>query len=98
MERLNEEKINNKLNNLTDWKLVDEKWIERQYRFKDYLSGVRFVQEIANYAEDIKHHPLISIDYKKVTVKLSSWQEKGLTELDFDMAHQFEWLYEKGEK
>ncbi|MGP4107841.1 4a-hydroxytetrahydrobiopterin dehydratase [Virgibacillus sp. L01] len=98
MERLSEEQITKELANLPDWKRLDEKWIERKYRFKDFLKGVRFVDQIAEYAEEKQHHPFISIDYKVVTVKISSWQMKGLTDLDFEMVNHFDKLYDKADK
>ncbi|WP_164670525.1 4a-hydroxytetrahydrobiopterin dehydratase [Virgibacillus doumboii] len=98
MERLNEEQITKELESLPDWKRLDEKWIQRKYRFKDFLNGVRFVYRIAEYAEEKQHHPFISIDYKVVTLKISSWQMKGLTDLDFEMVNHFDELYENADK
>ncbi len=98
MERLSEEQITKELANLPDWKRLDDKWIERKYRFKDFLNGVRFVDQIAVYAEEKQHHPFISIDYKVVTVKISSWQMKGLTDLDFEMVNHFDKLYNEADK
>lgn len=98
MERLSEEAIENELNDLPEWKRLDEKWIERKYRFKNYLNGVRFVDQAAEYAENKKHHPFISIDYKMVKLKMSSWQAKGLTDLDFEMAKHFDDIYENTDK
>ncbi|HLR61241.1 MAG TPA: 4a-hydroxytetrahydrobiopterin dehydratase [Lentibacillus sp.] len=95
MERLSEEQIEKELENLPDWKRIDEKWIGRRYRFKDFLNGVHFVDKVAEYAEGKSHHPFISIDYKIVTMKISSWQMKGLTDLDFEMVNHFDELYEK---
>jgi 4a-hydroxytetrahydrobiopterin dehydratase len=98
MERLSEEEIYKELKNLPEWKRLDEKWIERKYRFQNYLHGVRFAGEAAEYAENKKHHPFISIDYKMVKLKMSSWQAKGLTDLDFEMAKHFDQMYEKADK
>ena len=98
MERLDEAQITNELENLPEWKRLDEKWIERKYRFKHYLAGIGFVDQIAAYAESKQHHPFISIDYKVVTLKMSSWQAKGLTGLDFEMAKHFDELYDRAEK
>ncbi|MFA1819683.1 4a-hydroxytetrahydrobiopterin dehydratase [Virgibacillus oceani] len=98
MERLSEEAINKELNDLPEWKRLDEKWIERKYRFKDYLNGVGFVNQVAAYAENKKHHPFISINYKMVKLKISSWQAKGLTSLDFEMVKTFDAMYEEAEK
>lgn len=95
MERLNEEQIEKELKQLPKWRRLDEKWIARSYHFKEYLSGIRFVDQIAEYAESKNHHPFISIDYKKVKVQISSWQQKGLTDLDFEMVHHFDQLYDQ---
>ncbi|WP_077329748.1 4a-hydroxytetrahydrobiopterin dehydratase [Virgibacillus siamensis] len=98
MERLSEEQIEQELKAVPDWERLDEKWITRKYRFKDFLNGVRFVDQIAAYAEEKQHHPFISIDYKVVTLKISSWQMKGLTDLDFEMVNHFDKLYDKTTK
>ncbi|WP_373894334.1 4a-hydroxytetrahydrobiopterin dehydratase [Virgibacillus sp. CBA3643] len=98
MERLSEEQIVKELENLPDWKRLDEKWIERRYKFKNYLAGVGFVDQVAAYAESEHHHPFISIDYKVVTLKISSWQAKGLTDLDLEMVKNFDELYEQAGK
>lgn len=98
MERLNEEQIKKELENVPDWKRLDEKWIERKYRFKDFLNGIRFVDKVAEYAENKQHHPFITIDYKVVTLKISSWQMKGLTDLDFEMINHFDELYDEADR
>jgi 4a-hydroxytetrahydrobiopterin dehydratase len=78
MEKLSEFEIQEKLTEIQDWKLIDEKWIIRKYRFVDYLNGIEFVQRIAKLSEDENHHPFIAIDYKVVSVKITSWKAKGL--------------------
>ncbi|MFD1706005.1 4a-hydroxytetrahydrobiopterin dehydratase [Siminovitchia sediminis] len=95
MERLTEEEIRNKLAEYKDWERLDERWIVRKYRFRDYLTGISFVQKIAEESERRQHHPFISIDYKLVTVRITSWRAKGLTNLDFTMAGIYEQFYEQ---
>lgn len=95
MERLSESEIEKKLSENPNWKRIDEKWIERKYRFREYLRGIEFVSQIAKASEDANHHPFISIDYKLITVKLSSWNARGLTELDFTLAKQYDEIYEQ---
>jgi 4a-hydroxytetrahydrobiopterin dehydratase len=41
------------------------------------------------------HHPFISIDYKLVTLKITSWKARGLTDLDISLAKQYDAIYEK---
>jgi 4a-hydroxytetrahydrobiopterin dehydratase len=93
MEKLTPSEVQDKLITIPKWKLTDEKWIERKYRFLDYLNGVEFVQHVAFISEQANHHPFISIDYKVVTVRISSWNAKGLTALDFDLAKKFDDFY-----
>lgn len=100
MKRLTDEQITTELESLPEWKRVDEKWVQRKYRFKEFPEGIRFVDQVADYAETKQHHPFIAIDYKVVTLKISSWQAKGLTDLDFEMVRHFDEIYEwmQGEK
>ncbi|MDP4162740.1 MAG: 4a-hydroxytetrahydrobiopterin dehydratase [Bacillota bacterium] len=98
MEKLNDLEVQAKLVEVPDWKLIDEKWIERKYRFLEFLNGVEFVQSVANVSEEANHHPFISIDYKVVTLKITSWHAKGLTLLDFEMARKFEDLFKQIKK
>lgn len=98
MERLSDTAIQEALERLDGWHVVDEKWLQKKFRFKNFLSGVDFVSNVAEYAEGLQHHPFISIDYKVVTLKISSWQMKGITDLDIEMVEHFDELYEKAEK
>lgn len=93
MEKLTETAVQLKLSENPNWQLTDEKWIVRKYRFKEYLKGIEFVQRVAQLSEQMNHHPFISIDYKLITVKITSWRAKGLTELDFTLAQKYEELY-----
>ncbi|MEW9699285.1 4a-hydroxytetrahydrobiopterin dehydratase [Paenibacillus sp. SI8] len=78
---------------MSGWKTDDHKWIVRKYRFAEFLQGISFVNEVARIAEENNHHPMIAIDYKMVTLRLTSWHAGGLTELDFSTAAQFEEAY-----
>lgn len=93
MTRLTEAEIQKRLSQLQGWQLENEKWIVKKYRFKEFLLGISFVRQIADLSESVNHHPFISIDYKVVTLKLSSWNAKGITELDLDLASQYDQIY-----
>ncbi|MEH7225613.1 4a-hydroxytetrahydrobiopterin dehydratase [Bacillus sp. JJ1566] len=93
IEKLGEEAIQNKLTENPNWKLIDAKWIARKYRFKEYLKGIEFVQKVASLSERMNHHPFISIDYKLITIKITSWRARGLTDLDFTLAKKYDELY-----
>ncbi|PLS02591.1 4a-hydroxytetrahydrobiopterin dehydratase [Neobacillus cucumis] len=86
--------IDQALAELTGWKL-DGKFIDKKYRFREFLSGVAFVNEIAQLSEEKNHHPFIAIDYKLVTLRLTSWNAGGLTDLDVALAKVYDEIYEK---
>ncbi|MCM3568340.1 4a-hydroxytetrahydrobiopterin dehydratase [Neobacillus mesonae] len=93
MRRLTETEMSESLSSLNGWKL-DGKFIVKKYRFKEFLKGVSFVNDIARLSEDQNHHPFISIDYKLITLKLTSWHAGGLTDLDMSLAKKYDEIFE----
>ena len=93
MTKLNESDISQKLKHLEKWQLKEGKWIVRKYRFKDYLEGIKFVNRLAELAEKVDHHPFITIQYKLIIVELTSWNAKGLTDVDFALAEKYDQLF-----
>lgn len=93
MERLTEDQIAVELEPLDGWQRKDEKWIEKKYRFQQFMDGIAFVNQVAELAEQMNHHPMISIDYKLITLRLSTWSAGGLTSLDTRMAAECNQLF-----
>lgn len=94
MNRLNDAEIVEAVAGLSGWKL-DDKFIVKKYRFREFLKGVTFVNEIAQLSEEKNHHPFIAIDYKMVTLRLTSWNAGGLTDLDVALARNYDEIFEK---
>lgn len=71
-----------------EWTLApDGKSIYKEYAFKDFVSGIVFITDVAHVAEEEGHHPdLFLHDWNKVTVTLSTHAIKGLSENDFILA------------
>ena len=92
--KLNEAEIATEIAGLTGWKL-DGKFIVKKYRFREFLKGVAFVNEIAELSEEKNHHPFMAIDYKMVTLRLTSWNAGGLTDLDISLAKNYDQIYGK---
>jgi 4a-hydroxytetrahydrobiopterin dehydratase len=94
MAKLTEEVLAEQLGQRAGWKREDSKWIVKKYRFAQFLDGIAFVQAVARIAEEeLDHHPMIAIDYKMVTLRLTSWHAGGLTELDFTAAARFDAVF-----
>ncbi|MGV3489109.1 MAG: 4a-hydroxytetrahydrobiopterin dehydratase [Tuberibacillus sp.] len=95
MKRAANDEIENILNQQEGWTVEDEKWLRKRFRFSEFLQGISFVNEIAKLSEEVNHHPFISIDYKVVTLKLTSWRMKGITDLDLELIQKYDALYQK---
>lgn len=64
--------------------------IERTFGFPDYMTGIVFVHEVARLAEEANHHPDMLVQWRKVTVSLSTHSKGGLTDKDFALARQID--------
>jgi 4a-hydroxytetrahydrobiopterin dehydratase len=62
--------------------------ILRTFKFEGFLKGIDFVNRIARKAQKLNHHPDIDIRFDKVTLKLTTHDEGGITEKDFSLARQ----------
>ncbi len=72
-----------------DWDREGDE-IVRTYEFDDYLTGVGFVRDIAEIADEEFHHPEIIIGFRSVEVRLTNHEAGGITEIDLEMAEQFD--------
>jgi 4a-hydroxytetrahydrobiopterin dehydratase len=71
---------------LDGWTLVNEHHLEKEYRFKDFVSALAFVNELGEVAEAEGHHPDIFLTWGKVKVTLWTHSIGGLSENDFILA------------
>jgi 4a-hydroxytetrahydrobiopterin dehydratase len=62
--------------------------ISRTFVFKDFPAAMKFVNNVAELAEQAQHHPDVDIRWNKVTLALTTHDAGGLTEKDFALAKQ----------
>ncbi len=84
---LNKEKAKEFLFEISDW-ILDKKakQISKEFKFKDFIGAVNFVNNVADIAEMEGHHPDIHIHYNKVLLELTTHSIGGLSENDFIVA------------
>jgi 4a-hydroxytetrahydrobiopterin dehydratase len=75
------------LSTLPEWSRTGE-IISRTYVFKDFPAAMKFVNAVAELAEQAQHHPDVDIRWNKVTLALTTHDAGGLTEKDFALAKQ----------
>ena len=91
--KLAEQEIAEALAPVPEWQR-EHKVIMRRFHFADFVQAMSFVNQVADVAEARNHHPFISINYKVVTLRLTSWHAGGLTAQDFAEAEDFDRLYQ----
>ena len=69
--------------------------ILRTFKFERFLEGIEFVNRIARKAQKSNHHPDIDIRFDKVTLKLTTHDQGGITEKDFSLAKQCDEVFSK---
>ena len=68
-----------------DWTRAGDQ-IEKEVRLSDFRAAMAFVNQVADIAERLNHHPDISISWNRVGLSVSTHDSGGLTALDFDLA------------
>ncbi|MGH9428938.1 MAG: 4a-hydroxytetrahydrobiopterin dehydratase [Terriglobia bacterium] len=89
MAKLTPEAAQAQLKKLSGWSLKGEA-ISKQYTWPSFPEAMKFVNQVADLAEQADHHPDILINYRRVTLTLSTHSEGGLTRKDFDLAERIE--------
>ena len=90
---LTDDEINRRLSLLDGW-TRGENWIEKIYRFKNFLRAMSFVNAVAFVAEHANHHPDMAIQYNEVTLRNWTHAAGGLTAYDFELAAKIDSLVE----
>jgi pterin-4a-carbinolamine dehydratase len=71
---------------LPDWEMLDHKYLQAKYVAKDHRHAIKFVEFINRLSEKMDHFAEVTQDVAEVTVKTSTFDVKGLTILDFQLA------------
>jgi 4a-hydroxytetrahydrobiopterin dehydratase len=91
MSLLSESEITERIRALSDWERNGNE-IVKVYKNKNFVESIGFVTKVAVLAEKANHHPDILIQYKNVTLTLSTHSKGGLTEKDFNLAAEIDSL------
>ena len=85
MDVLSTAQIETALADLDGWAYADGA-LTRTFRFADFPRAVDFVEQLADVAESMQHHPDIDIRYNKVTLRLATHSAGGITARDVELA------------
>lgn len=79
------------LKKLPEWDIEDDSLV-RVLEFDEFTQAIDFVNGVADIAEEVGHHPDIDIRWCTITVRLTTHDMGGLTEVDIEMAKKIDTL------
>jgi 4a-hydroxytetrahydrobiopterin dehydratase len=89
MDLLPDNEIDSRLADLEGWERQGEA-IEKTFELADFVESVRFIDKLVEPAEDMGHHPDLSISWNKVSVSITNHAAGGLTANDFELARRID--------
>ena len=64
--------------------------LSKTYSFARFADGIRFVNQVAELADSMNHHPDIDVRYTNITFTLSTHDAGGITQRDLDLGKAIE--------
>lgn len=90
---MNAQEINQRLQSLKEWTYVAEtSSLKKVFPFKTYTKNIAFVNAIAWIANKLNHHPDLEVSFNKCVVNITTHDDGGLSEKDFELAAQIDLL------
>jgi 4a-hydroxytetrahydrobiopterin dehydratase len=84
---LEEDELNAALKKCPEWEYDEKKnLIARTIEFDEFMDAIDFVNDLAEIAEEAQHHPDIIIKHSRVTLRLTTHDVGGVTDLDIQLA------------
>jgi len=83
---LTPEEIQERLNEMPEWRLNDKQRLQREFIFEDFSQAFAFMIRVALLAEKQDHHPNWYNVYNRVRIELYSHDLEGITMRDFRLA------------
>ena len=94
LKKLNLKETQEYANEISNWDLntIEPIALRKTYTLKSFKAAMEFTNKIAQLSETENHHPDILIEYKKVTITLTTHAVNGLSENDFILAAKIDEL------
>ena len=89
MDLLPDSEIESRLADLEGWDRRGDA-IVKTFELADFVGSVAFVDKLVEPAEDMGHHPDLSISWDKVEVSITNHAAGGLTANDFELARRID--------
>lgn len=90
-EALSEDEVEEKLEDLEIWGEMNGKLATR-VEFNSYKEAVFFANSVFSAAEEMFHHPKVTVEYDAVNIDVTTHEADGITDADFRFAERVEEL------
>jgi 4a-hydroxytetrahydrobiopterin dehydratase len=84
--RLKGEEIAPLLAQLEGWRVFEEHYLSKEYKFTNFAAALDFVNRVGEVAEAEGHHPDIEFGWGYARLKIYTHAIDGLSESDFILA------------
>ena len=88
--------IHKYLKKIDGWDVMSDNsqiyYLEKEFKFKNFVESEKFVNKIGSIAEQEGHHPDISFGWGYAKIKILTHAIKGLAESDFILASKIDHL------
>jgi 4a-hydroxytetrahydrobiopterin dehydratase len=91
VDLLDDEAIEARLAELEGWEREGDA-ITKTFELADFVGSVEFIKRVVVPAEDMNHHPDLSVSWNQVGVSITTHAAGGLTENDFELAKRIDAL------
>jgi 4a-hydroxytetrahydrobiopterin dehydratase len=91
VDLLDDEAIKSRLAELNGWEREGDA-ITKTFELADFVGSVEFIKRVVAPAEDMNHHPDLSVSWNQVGVSITTHAAGGLTENDFELAKRIDAL------
>lgn len=89
VSRLNSESIRGWMRSRRGWKRRSNKLV-KDFSFDSFRDSIVFVNRVATLADTHDHHPAIEVRFSTVTLTLSTFDARGITDKDLVLAEQID--------
>ena len=82
---------------LPSWTLnTKETELSQSMTFENHLNALVYIARITVHAQVLNHHPEIVFTYKKLKIKLTTHELKGISSLDVEFAKRIDTVTKRG--
>jgi 4a-hydroxytetrahydrobiopterin dehydratase len=83
------DEIVRQLTALPDWE-YDGTALHRDLVAPSFAAAIRIVDDVADTAEQMDHHPDMTIRFTRLGFRVTTHSEGGVTQLDIELAHRID--------